>query len=160
MDQLMKMSEYQIRFYKEEEYSFAEEQALWNNKKELSDEMLKRVFCAVADDIEDVIKTNEEPCDEFGGNTYFDKGDMVNFLSYCDADNKLYFSIFSNLNSIFKWTKPSDSSYLPEMTIKSAFDMVIHDSAYAGVIINACSTHWIIPREEILNYIETTNIGH
>jgi hypothetical protein len=159
MDQPMKMSEYQIRFYKEEEYSFVEEQALWNNKKELSDEMLKRIFCAIADDVEDIIKTSEEPYNEFGGDTYIDEGEIVNFLSYCDTDDKLYFTIFSNLNSISEWIKPSDSSYLPRMTIKDVFDMVVYDSDYAGVLINACSAHWIIPTEEILNYIETTDTG-
>ncbi|MDD4994219.1 MAG: hypothetical protein PHR83_18515 [Paludibacter sp.] len=159
MDEIMNMSEYQIRFYKEEEYSFAEEQALWNNKKELSDEMLKRIFCAIADDIEDIVKTSEEPYNEFRADTYIDEGELVNFVSYCGDDDKLYFSIFSNFSSIFKWTKPSDSSHLPEMTIKDAFDIVVNDSAYAGVLINACSNHWIIPTEEILNYMETTDTG-
>ncbi|HEY5508939.1 MAG TPA: hypothetical protein VIK29_09720 [Paludibacter sp.] len=157
MDQPIKMSEYQIRFYKEEEYSFSEEQALWDNKKELSDEMLKRTFCTIADDIEDVIKTSEEPFNEFGANTYLDEGDMVNFLSYCDADNKMYFTLFSNLNYIFKWIQPSESSYLPEITIKHAFEMVVDDYYYAGVIINPCSTHWIITTEDILNYLNRNN---
>jgi hypothetical protein len=154
MNEVMNFSETKYRFYKEEGYSFAEEQALWETKKELSDDMLQRYFSTVIEDVDNVRKVNTDPHNEFMFETYFDEGDDVDFVSYRGDDNKMYLPIFSNFNAIFKWMTPKENSHLPDMDIKIAFDMVMTDDAYAGILINPCSTHWIIRREDILNYMK------
>lgn len=154
MNQVMNFSETKRRFYKEESYSFTKEQALWETKKELSDDMLQRYFSTVVEDVNNVRKVNTDPHNEFIVETYFDKGDDVEFVSYCGDDNKMYLTIFSNFMSIFDWITPKEDNHLPDMDIKIAFEMVATDDAYAGILINPCSTHWIITREDILNYLK------